>query len=79
MVEVHKIISAYKAEKYMQYVIAQEDYNTSHKFSDLCKMLDNGIASDMFTQEEIKEIIAKQDELTQKILIAQYGKYIITK
>lgn len=77
MVEVHKIIDAYKAENYCKYVIAQEDYNTTHNFSDLMKMLDYGIASNMYTQEEIKEIIAKQDELSQKILIAQYGKYLI--
>lgn len=73
------IISAYKAEKYCNYVIAQEDYNAQHKFSDLCKMLDNGIACNMFTQEELKAIIAEQDELTQKILIAQYGKHIIVE
>lgn len=67
----------YEAECYRKYVLAQESYEETHNFSDLMKMLDYGIASKMFTQEEIKEIIAKQDELSQKILIAQYGKYLI--
>lgn len=72
-------IAEYKAERYADYVIAQERYNMRHMFSDLIKMLDNGIACNMFTQEEIKDIIAKQDELTQKILLAQYGKHLIVK
>lgn len=69
-------IAEYKAKKYCDYVIAQERYNMHHKFSDLLDMLDNGIATDMFSQEELKEIINKQDELTQRILLCQYGKYI---
>jgi len=69
-------IAEYKAKKYCNYVIAQERYNMYHKFSDLLDMLDNGIATDMFSQEELKEIINKQDELTQRILLCQYGKYI---
>lgn len=72
-------IAEYKAEKYTAYAIAQNNYNMYHKFSDLMEMLDNGIACNMFTQEELKDIIAKQDELTQRILIAQYGKYIKVK
>lgn len=72
-------IAEYKAERYADYVIAQERYNMYHMFSDLIKMLDNGIACNMFTQEELKEIITKQDELTQKILLAQYGKHLIVK
>ena len=72
-------IAEYKAERYADYVIAQERYNKHHMFSDLIKMLDNGIACNMFTQEELKEIIAKQDELTQKILLAQYGKHLMVK
>lgn len=73
------IIMEYKAEKYTAYVIAQSNYNMYHKFSDLMEMIDNGIACDIFTQEELKDIIAKQDELAQRILIAQYGKYITVK
>lgn len=73
---VEAIIAEYKAEKYANYVIAQEKYNMFHKFSDLLEMLDNGIACNMFTQEELKEIINKQDELTQRILLKQYGKHI---
>lgn len=72
-------IAEYKAERYADYVIAQERYNMYHMFSDLIKMLDNGIACNMFTQEEIKAIIAEQDELTQRILLAQYGKYLMVK
>lgn len=72
-------IAEYKAEKYTAYVIAQERYNMYHKFSDLMEMLDNGIACNMFTQEEIKTIIAEQDELTQRILLAQYGKHLMVK
>lgn len=72
-------IAEYKAERYADYVIAQERYNMHHMFSDLIKMLDNGIACNMFTQEELKKIIAKQDELTQKILLAQYGKHLMVK
>lgn len=72
-------IAEYKAERYADYVIAQERYNIYHMFSDLIKMLDNGIACNMFTQEEIKAIIAEQDELTQRILLAQYGKHLIVK
>lgn len=73
------IITEYKAEKYTAYVIAQSNYNMYHKFSDLMEMIDNGIACDIFTQEELKDIIAKQDELAQRILIVQYGKYITVK
>lgn len=73
------IITEYKAEKYTAYVIAQSNYNMYHKFSDLMEMIDNGIACNMFTQEEIKAIIAEQDELTQRILLAQYGKYLMVK
>lgn len=75
----HTIISAYKAKKYCNYVISQENYNMQHRLSDLIVMLDNGIACNMFTQEELKTIIAAQDELTQKILIAQYAKHIIVE
>lgn len=73
----YKIILEYKAEKYAEYILAQSQYNLYHKFSDLVKMLDNGIACNMYSQDELKSIIAKQDEMTQKILIAQFGKYII--
>lgn len=73
------ILIEYKTEKYTTYVKAQDRYNMYHKFSDLMEMLDNGIACDIFTQDELKDIIAKQDELTQRILIAQYGKYITVK
>lgn len=69
-------ILAYKAESYSDYVQATEDFVMYHRLSDLIKMLDNGIACNMYTQEELKKIIAEQDELTQKILIAQFGKYI---
>ena len=72
-------IAEYKAERYAEYVIAQERYNIYHMFSDLIKMLDNGIACNMFTQEEIKTIIAEQDKLTQRILLAQYGKHLMVK
>lgn len=72
-------IAEYKAERYADYVIAQGRYNMYHMFSDLIKMLDNGIACNMFTQEEIKTIIAEQDELTQRILLAQYGKHLMVK
>lgn len=72
-------LAAYKATKYANYAIAKSRYNMYHKFSDLMEMLDNGIACDIFTQEELKDIIAKQDELAQRILIAQYGKYITVK
>ena len=72
-------IAEYKAERYAEYVIAQERYNMYHMFSDLIKMLDNGIACNMFTQEEIKAIIAEQDELTQRILLTQYGKHLMVK
>lgn len=69
-------IAEYRAKKYHNYVIAQERYNMYYKFSDLLDMLDNGIAVNMFSQEELKEIINKQDELVQRILLCQYGKYI---
>ena len=72
-------IAEYKAERDADYVIAQERYNMYHTFSDLIKMLDKGIACNMFTQEEIKAIIAEQDELTQRILLAQYGKHLMVK
>lgn len=72
-------IAEYKAEKYRLYMLAQERYEETHNFSDLLDMLDNGIATDMYTQEELKQIIAKQDELSQRILLAQYGKYLIMK
>ena len=72
-------LAVYKATKYTAYVIAQSNYNMYHKFGDLMEMLDNGIACNIFTQEELKDIIAKQDELAQRILIAQYGKYITVK
>ncbi|MDE6947589.1 MAG: hypothetical protein K2P14_10450 [Anaeroplasmataceae bacterium] len=71
-----EILLAYTAEKYTNYISAKVNYNIYHKFSDLMSMLDNGIACGMFTQEELKDIINKQDEITQRILLMQYGKYI---
>lgn len=73
------ILIQYKTEKYIDYVKAQANYNMHHKFSDLLAMIDNGICCNMITQEDLKNIILKQDELTQKILLAQYGKHIIVK
>lgn len=75
--EVNQIILEYKAQKYVDYVIAQGQYNLYHKFSDLIKMLDNGIACNMLTVEELRNIIANQDRLGKEILIAQFSKYLL--
>lgn len=69
------ILLDYKAKCYKQFIQAQAEYNAHHKFSDLMKMLDNGIVSNVYTHDEVKHIISQQDDIAQRILTAQFLNY----
>ena len=69
------ILLDYKAKCYKQFIQAQAEYNAHHKFSDLMKMLDNGIASNVYTRNEVQYIISQQDDIAQRILAAQFLNY----
>lgn len=76
MNDIQAIILNYKADKYVKYMQAQAKYNIWHQWSDFMDMLDNGIACDMYSKEELKNIIAEQDDTGKGILLALYSKYL---